>query len=85
MKTERWVVASWCKVMVHHGYSIGMHSKAVSIQAVTWRCRTDTDVRALGRLELLGPVIDRLNQISGLCFEVEEKALATNESYVERI
>lgn len=44
-----------------------------------------TDFRALGRLELLGPVIDRLKQISGLRFKVEEKALATHESYVEQI
>lgn len=79
------MVASWCKVMVHHGYSLGMHGKAVSIQDMTWRCRIDTDLRALGRLELLGLVIDRLNQISGLHFKAEEKALATNESSVEQI
>lgn len=66
---------------MHHGYSMGMHGKAVFIQTVAWGCRIDTDFRALGRVELLGLVIDQLIQISGLRFKVEGKALATNESY----
>lgn len=69
---------------MHHGYSMGMHSNAVFIQVVALGCRIHTDFRALGRVELLGFVIDRLNQISGLRFKVEGKALATNESYGEQ-
>lgn len=67
------------------GRPVGVQSKAVVIQVVTWKCSIDTDFRAWGRLELLRPVIGWLSPISGLRFKVEEEAIAANESYVEQI